>query len=91
MIPVFSMASSGSYARAHRGATCPKAWGRILPPTIASSAGIVGEFVAHEVKLHFKGLKSFSAISDDSLKRGSEFGMCILCLIVYLKPQDIVP
>jgi hypothetical protein len=36
---------------------------------IASSAGIVGEFVAHEVKLHFKGLKSFSAISDGGLKR----------------------
>ena len=35
---------------------------------------VVGQFVAHEVKLHFKGLKSFSAISDDSLKRGSESG-----------------
>ena len=44
MTAVFSMASSGSYARAHRGATCPEAWGRILPPIIASSGG--GELVS---------------------------------------------
>jgi hypothetical protein len=38
MTAVFSMASSGSYARAHRGATCPEAWGRILPPIIVPAS-----------------------------------------------------
>ena len=35
---VSSMASSGSCAPAHRGAICPEASARILPPTITSSA-----------------------------------------------------